>query len=176
MRGDTTGASPLVDFQVRRAQLTDVDAMASAHLDAIQSIGPRYYDADVVSAWGAGLSGQMYVRAMTRGEVFFVAVRAGGDGREVLGFSSHRIDGREHGTSVYVRGSAARRGVGAALIQAAEASARDAGATQIEIDASLAAVDFYRASGFEETGRGEHLLPSGRAMACVFMRKRLAPG
>ena len=39
------------------------------------------------------------------------------------------------------------------------------------IDASLAAVEFYQAHGFEETGRGDHRLRSGRRMPCVFMRK-----
>jgi ribosomal protein S18 acetylase RimI-like enzyme len=92
----------------------------------------------------------------------------------VLGFSSHRIDGNEHGTAVYVREDAARRGIGSALFRAAEASAVAAGATRIDIDASRAAVEFYKANGFEEVGRGEHRLSSGRSMACVFMRKNLA--
>lgn len=92
---------------------------------------------------------------------------------EVLGFSSHRIDGDEHGTAVYVRGKAARQGVGSALFRVAEAAAVATGATSINIDASLAAVEFYKANGFEEVGRGEHRLWSGRPMACVFMRKKL---
>lgn len=58
--------------------------------------------------------------------------------------------------------------------RSAEASAAAAGATSIDIDASLAAVEFYEANGFEEVGRGEHRLSSGRSMACVFMRKNLA--
>ena len=47
------------------------------------------------------------------------------------------------------------------------------GATSIHVDASLAAVAFYRANGFGEVGRGNHRLRSGRDMACVFMRKTL---
>jgi ribosomal protein S18 acetylase RimI-like enzyme len=119
---------------------------------------------------------------MARGEVFFVAIgpeagdrRPGAGNREpeVLGFSSHRIDGTDHGTAVYVRGRAARLGIGSALFRAAEASAIAAGATSIDIDASLAAVEFYKAHGFEEVGRGMHPLPCGRSMACVFMKKDL---
>jgi len=91
----------------------------------------------------------------------------------VLGFSSHRIDDEQHGVAVYVRGRAARAGVGSALLRSAEASAFNAGAKTIHIDASLAAVEFYKANGFDEVGRGEHRLWSGRAMACVFMRKSL---
>jgi GNAT superfamily N-acetyltransferase len=111
---------------------------------------------------------------MGRGEAFFIAVGQAGDAPEVLGFSSHRVAAGEHRTAVYVKGNAARRGIGSALFQAAEAEAAARGATSIQVDASLGSVEFYRANGFEETGRGEHRLWSGRSMPCVFMRKKLA--
>jgi hypothetical protein len=60
------------------------------------------------------------------------------------------------------------------LYRLAEADAVSAGAESIAIDASLAAVEFYKAHGFEETGRGHHRLRSGCLMPCVFMRKALA--
>jgi ribosomal protein S18 acetylase RimI-like enzyme len=144
-----------------------------------------------VNDWSAGISGKLYADAMAGGEIFFVAIpgprpqglprRSGSEleprrrapGHQILGFSSHRIDGTDHGTAVYVRGSAARLGIGSALFRAAEASAIAAGATSIDIDASLAAVEFYKAHGFEEVGRGMHPLPCGRSMACVFMKKDL---
>ena len=72
------------------------------------------------------------------------------------------------------RGIAARRGIGSALLRSAESSASAAGARSVQLDASLAAVDFYKANGFVETGRGAHRLRLGRrTMACVFMRKDL---
>ena len=71
------------------------------------------------------------------------------------------------------RGIAARRGIGSALLRSAESSASTAGALSVQLEASLAAVDFYKANGFVETGRGAHRLRSGRTMACVFMRKDL---
>ena len=163
-------------LEIRRAGLGDVDAIAAAHLDSIESIGPHYYPADVVSDWGARVKADLYADAMSRGEVFFIAV-GDLDGRPaVLGFSSHRIDPDGHGTAVYVRGRVARQGIGSALFRQAEASAIAAGAAAIDVDASLAAVEFYRAHGFEETGRGSHPLWSGRSMPCVFMRKALRGG
>jgi putative acetyltransferase len=151
-----------------------VHAIAAAHLDSIRSIGAEYYAAAIVSDWGARVAADLYVNAMTRGEVFYIAVGELGGKPEVLGFSSYRIDGNEHRTAVYVRGKAASVGIGSALFRSAEAAAIATGATRILVDASLAAVDFYKANGFEELGRGEHRLWSGRPMACVFMRKRLA--
>lgn len=164
-----------VKVEIRRAELADVHEIAAAHLDSIRSIGPRFYEADIVKDWGAQVKGELYARAMAGGEVFYIAIGQLGEMREVLGFSTHRVDDNEHGTAVYVRGTAARRGIGSALYRVAEADARAAGATSINIDASLAAIEFYRANGFEEVGRGEHQLGSGRSMACVFMRKDLTP-
>jgi putative acetyltransferase len=181
----TAGASPfgiavpisklgsLGTFEIRRASLADVDRIAAAHRDSIRSIGPRYYEPETVNDWGRHVEGTLYVRAMTRGEVFYVAIGQLKDKAEVLGFSSHAFDGAAHRTAVYVRGQVARLGIGSALFRTAEAAAIAAGADSIHVDASLAAVQFYKANGFEEIGSGEHRLPSGRSMPCMFMRKKL---
>jgi len=50
------------------------------------------------------------------------------------------------------RSRAARRGVGSSLHRFAEADAIAKGAASIQIDASLAAVDFYRRSRSQATG------------------------
>ena len=162
------------DFVIRQATSADASGIAAAHLDAIHAIGSRFYPDEVVAAWGANIGPALYVNAMASGEVFFIAVGAIDDNPAVLGFATHRVDDNVHGTAVYVRGAAARRGLGSALVRLAEAHAREAGAGSIQIHASLAAVDFYTAHGFVETGRGEFRLRSGARMASVSMRKDLA--
>jgi GNAT superfamily N-acetyltransferase len=78
--------------------------------------------------------------------VFFIALGDVDRRRAVLGFASdYCIEGWRHGPSVYVRGRSARQGIGSALLARAEAHAAETGATSIEIEASLAGVDFYRA-------------------------------
>jgi GNAT superfamily N-acetyltransferase len=161
-------------FEIRRAEPADVEAIALAHRDSIQSVGPAFYSSELVESWQHGISGDLYLRAMASGEVFFIAVGEVEGRRAVLGFASdYRIEGRTHGASVYVRGCAARQGVGSALFAKAEAHAVSAGATSIEIEASLAGVAFYEAQGFVEIGKGEVSLTTGRSMPCVFMRKTL---
>jgi putative acetyltransferase len=81
----------------------------------------------------------------------------------------------QHRTAVCVRGSAPRCGVGSALFRLAEAQVLAAGARSLHVDASLAAVDFYKANGFDEITRGQHRLRSRRVMSCVVMRKDLEP-
>lgn len=166
---DSKGGVLLVE--IRRAAASDMDALADAHLDSIRTIGPRYYADDIVTEWASRVTGSLYANAMTRGETFFIASCTDKSQPAVLGFSSHRVDEGEHRTAVYVRGSAARRGVGSALFRAAEAHAISAGATCIHLDASLAAVEFYKSNGFNEIASGEHVLWSGLRMPCIFMRK-----
>jgi putative acetyltransferase len=162
-------------FTTRRANPSDADNIAVAHRDSIRSLGTAFYPSHVVDDWADGLNGDRYIRAMDSGEVFFIAVEDPGGRETVLGFASdYRREGSQHGTSVYVRGDAARRGIGTALLRLAEAEAVAKGATSIYIEASLAGVEFYRANGFVEIARGEIRLTSGRPIGCVFMEKRLS--
>ena len=159
--------------QMRRATPSDAESIALAHVDSIRSIGPAYYQPDIVDAWAAGLTPEVYINAMNGGEAFFIA-RGDLDGQiVVLGFSSHRVDDEQDGASVYVRGGAARQGIGTALLQLAEQHARAHGATSLQIQASLAGVAFYESNGFEALERGEATLMSGLSMPCVLMRKTL---
>ena len=167
--------TPIVDLHFRRAEPGDADAMALAHRDSIQSLGPACYPENVVDDWQEGLAGDVYRKAMRKGEVFFIATARVDAGSLVLGFSSdYVIEGSTHGASVYVRGVAARRGIGSRLLAMAEEHAQSDGATRVAVEASLTGVEFYKANGFLETGRGETHLMSGRPIACVFMSKELA--
>lgn len=162
-------------FQIRLAEPSDVDEIALAHRDSIQSLGPAFYPSEVVESWQEAITGELYLEAMEAGEAFFIAVGDADGGRAILGFASdYCIEGSKHGASVYVRGRSARRGVGSALLARAEAHAVSNGATSIEIEASLAGVAFYEANGFVEVGRGHTRLTTGRSMECVFMRKDLS--
>jgi putative acetyltransferase len=165
----------VANLVIRRAEPTDVDAIADAHRDAIQSIGPAFYSAEDVDAWQQGIAGHLYLAAMQQGEVFFIATGMVSRRDLVLGFSSdYPVEGTTHGTSVYVRGAVARRGIGTALLHQAETHAVARGATAIRIEASLAGCKFYKANGYVEAGRGATRLTSGHPIACVFMRKALA--
>jgi putative acetyltransferase len=164
----------VTDLQFRRAEPGDADAIALAHCDSIQSLGPACYPQNVVDDWQEGLTEDVYRIAMGKGEVFFIAIAEVDASRLVLGFSSdYVIEGSTHGTSVYVRGKAARRGIGSRLLAMAEEHARSGGATAVTVEASLTGVEFYKAQGFQETGRGQTHLMSGRPIACVFMSKEL---
>lgn len=164
----------IVELETRRAHPSDADDIALAHRDSIRSIGPTFYPANVIDDWEEGITRDLYLKAMEGGEVFFIATGKVDGKALVLGFASdYCIEGSTHGTSVYVRGIAARGGIGSGLLGLAEAHAVANGATSIQVEASLAGVEFYKANGFTEVGRGETRLMSGRPIACVFMRQDL---
>lgn len=171
------GLNDITNVATRRAGPSDCDAIAEAHRDSIRSVGPMFYPPEVVEAWQHGLRAEVYLKAMERGEVFFIATGTVDGTSLVLGFASdYRIEGSKHGSSVYVRGNAGRRGLGSALLRLAEEHAVVHGAATIHIEASLAGAEFYKRNGYIEIGRGNTHLTSGTPIACVFMQKRVAAG
>lgn len=68
----------------------------------------------------------------------------------------------------------ARRGVGAALLDACEAGARAAGFTRIVLGATLTGVAFYAARGYRATEQEDAPLPGGGSLAIVHMAKDIA--
>ena len=161
-------------FTIRRATPADADAIAAVHGDAVRTLGAADYSPEVVAEWGAPRPGTRVRDAMDRGGIFFVATEAN-DREAVLGFSSYAVEGPLHRIAVYVRGDAARRGVGRAVYAAGEAVALGYGAEAISIEAALGAVPFWKAMGFEIGEQFDHTLATGRLMPCVRMRKPLHP-
>jgi len=73
----------------------------------------------------------------------------------------------------YVDPGYARRGIGALLLGASERGALDAGFTRAELTATIPAVPFYAAHGYEPAGGYDLPLPSGRILELRLMTKRL---
>jgi GNAT superfamily N-acetyltransferase len=67
-----------------------------------------------------------------------------------------------------------RQGIGRAILRRLEELAREAGLTELRMDASINSVPFYRANGFVAVELGEHVMSSGGRMSCVRMQKTLA--
>jgi hypothetical protein len=102
----------VIEFEVRRAGPSDADDIAATHRDSIRSIGALFYSDGIVRDWAAPLTGNLCVKAMDLGEVFYIAVGEMDGKRAVLGFASHRVEMSRHRTAVYVRGAVSRRRVG----------------------------------------------------------------
>jgi len=75
----------------------------------------------------------------------------------------------------YVAPWATRKGVGSAILREIERVARDQGVMTLRADSSLTAEPFYRVNGYEICESSDHVLNNGARMACVRIRKSLAP-
>jgi hypothetical protein len=79
--------------------------------------------------WKSRLTPEGYLKAMSRGQVFHVAV----DPQDIILGFSYRVEDGRHRTAVYVRESCCRCGVGTALFRAAEAAAIQNGAHLLHV-------------------------------------------
>jgi GNAT superfamily N-acetyltransferase len=163
-------------FELRAARPDDALAILTAQRSAIRQTAASVYSPAIIDEWSPTVIERERVenfqRWIGRGEeLIVVAVSSAG---EIMGFGSI-VPANSELRAVYVAAAYGRQGVGRALLARVEGLARDAGLTELCMDASINAVAFYEANGFVSLEAGEHPMPSGARMACVRMRKVLAP-
>jgi GNAT superfamily N-acetyltransferase len=152
-------------FQIRRAIPGDAHGILAAHVASIVGVCAADYTPEQLSAWVSPKTADQYVRAMSAGHLIWVATWDG----EVVGFADLVDDMLE---GLYLRPEIIGRGVGRALLEAAESAARDAGVRRLELYATLTSYRFYMHMGYEPLGPGE-FRPGGVDVPCVHMRKSL---
>lgn len=156
------------EIVIRAAQPEDAATILALHRAAVNGErGAGQYDDAQIDAW-ADRHTVTEIRARIASRTFFIAER---EGRAVayaqLDIAAATV------RSVYVAPHHSRRGTGRRLVQAIEATAEAAGLWELELDASLNAVPFYEAVGFDRAESHDHCLRSGHVMPCIHMAKRL---
>jgi putative acetyltransferase len=142
------------------------------HHESVRGLAARDYPSRVIEAWAPLPITDAYLDRFLRnhdGEIRLIAEIDG----EAVGIGAIVIAGSEL-RACYVAPSAARRGVGSALVAEIERIARDHGVRYLQVESSITAEPFYAALGYVVQERGEHAIGPGVAMAAVAMRKELA--
>lgn len=141
------------------------------HRASVRGLAANDYPASVIEAW-APLpitdTAIAFFRVNHDEEIRLIAELDGdavGIGALVLADSELR--------ACYVLPSAARKGVGSALVADIERIGRQHGLKDLELISSLTAEPFYRALGYEVEDRVDHVLGSGGRMSAVRMRKKI---
>jgi len=153
---------------VREATERDSDAMLDLHVASIRAFGPDAYDDGQVDAWAYTEGGPSY----PIDDPGHVVVVAEADDGPLVGFGDVSPSENEL-YAVYVHPDHARVGVGTAILDCLERTARQRGADYLELTASKNAVGFYEQATYERLGLVEHE-PSGPhdvTLECVRMRK-----
>jgi putative acetyltransferase len=148
----------------------DARRFLEIHHAAVRGIAAKDYPASVVEAWARPITDDVIDRFLANRdrEVRLVAEIDGdpvGIGAIVVSASELR--------ACYVVPTAARHGVGSAIVAEIERIARDHRLDELQLESSTTAEPFYSALGYRVESRGEFLLAPGVPMAAVKMRKRL---
>jgi putative acetyltransferase len=140
------------------------------HHAAVRGIAAKDYPASVVEVWARPITDEVIERFLANrdGETRLVAELDG----EPVGIGAVVVSNSEL-RACYVAPSAARRGVGSALVAEIERIARQHGLDHLTFESSTTAEPFYLALGYHIESRAELLLAPGVPMASVKMRKRL---
>lgn len=122
------------------------------------------------------------IEAVVDGQSLMVG--CGGWGRRRTLYGGDHTGGRDDSLSdpaseaariraMYTHPDWVRRGIGRLLLGLGENAAREHGFKQIELGSTLAGEAFYRAHGYEETGRDEMTGANGAPNTVIRMRKSL---
>jgi putative acetyltransferase len=161
-------AANAAGYLIRPGTPEDAEAIWRVRLASIRDLCSADYTPEQIKAWAGRKRPEDYERAIAAGERFWVAV----DGEEIVGFSRVSADTLY---GLYVAPSRLRRGIGTALLRAAEASARQAGVAELRLGSTLNAEAFYRRQGYAGAGRTSRAM-NGVDVPCVRMSKRLDAG
>ncbi len=130
---------------IRRMAPDDAADMHRIHTQAVTAVCAAFVEPPAVEAWLHGRTAKKYVEAAdTGGEAFWIAAL---DDSTVIGFASWRGDEL---VSLFVDPAHHGRGVGRALFDACEKDAAANGHAPRRLTATLNAVSYYEALGFNQ--------------------------
>jgi ribosomal protein S18 acetylase RimI-like enzyme len=151
-------------IKIRRAKPAEALKIRNAHAASVRGLCAADYTSKQITAW-TNRKPEEFRRAMTMETMFIAYV-----GKKTAGFSATR-DGEIR--AVYVRPCFSRRGVGKALLRAAEDAACDAGFTTLRLSSSITAHSFYKNHGYRTIKKSRYRFRDGTAVPCIDMKKRL---
>jgi GNAT superfamily N-acetyltransferase len=150
----------------------DSEAVLRVHYAAVHHTAAAEYDLEVRQDWSPPVTDERIARYIANvartDQTTLVATLEG----RVVGFASVVAPQNEL-RAVYVLPAVGRCGIGSRLLISVEELARVRGLTELHLDSSLNAVEFYSGHGYVAEGSAEHVLSTGRKMRCVPMRKLL---
>jgi GNAT superfamily N-acetyltransferase len=166
------GAIPNAGITIRPARADEIDALEALIVLSARALSRGFYDARETEAAITHVFGVdtdlvadgTYLVAEEAGQ----AVGCGGWSRRKTLFGGDRFAARESGLldpavdaarirAFFVAPGHARKGIASALLEACEASARQAGFQRMTLMATLPGVPFYAAHGYQAGEASEHL-------------------
>lgn len=153
-------------LEIRHAKPNDAQTAFGIRLQAIRHQCIGAYTAEQMLAWTAGAAKDGYSDLM---EKHFYLGRIDG---EPVATGMLDLENSEVG-AIFVLPGFMKQGIGLKMLNHLECLARELGLKEVNLDATLNAIDFYRRCGFVGNERAIYHSPSGLQLACVPMVKGL---
>ena len=153
-------------LQIRPARRSDAEAAFDIRLQAIRHHCRTVYTDEQVKAWTAVPITERY-RDWVKSDYHLGWVEGVPVATGLIDFQSGELG------ALFVLPAFMGQGVGKKMVSYLEQLARGAGLTEIHLEATLNATDFYHSCGFVGDRESIYHSPSGLELACVPMRKRL---
>ncbi|NHX01113.1 MULTISPECIES: GNAT family N-acetyltransferase [Pseudomonas] len=153
-------------FDIRRATPDDAQIAFDIRRLAIRHQCIGAYSEQQMLDWTKGAAEDGYDALMERH--FYLGCIEG----EAVATGMLDLDYREIG-AIFIRPDFMQRGLGKRVLYFLEDFARDLGLTEVCLDATLNAVNFYRRCGYIGEESAVYQSPSGLQLACVPMVKTL---
>jgi GNAT superfamily N-acetyltransferase len=180
-----------MDWALRLAREEDIAALESLIEQSVRELQATFYSpAQLDGALGTVFGVD---RQLIRDQTYFVVeqegalIACGGWSKRESLFGSDAARARDDALldparqparirAFFVHPRHARRGLGRAILRACDEAVRKAGFNKVELVATLAGLDFYRASGYTEGERYAVPLVNGLSLPVVSMTRNLLPG
>ena len=153
-------------MRIRKACADDAVAAWEIRNAAIRSQCQGHYPPELLAIWTDGAITEEFIHFVV--EHFYVATV--GDavvGTGMIDCKTGRLD------AIMVRPDMMRRSIGRQMMSFLEDVARAAGVTELMLDSTLNAAEFYRNCGFVGDAIGKYQSPRGIALDCIPMTKVL---
>ena len=160
-------------LEIRRAVPTDATAIVRARREAILSKAKTHYDRIILNDWADAMSATERIARIERGisdPGSVVLVAEAGD--EIIGFAMADLSNNEL-QALYTKPNQIGK-VGQVLLAALENLAFET-VPFLDCDASLNAESFYKANGYTEEYRKDHVSRSGGIVSRVVQMKKYRP-
>lgn len=158
-------------MRIRRFHPGDLNKIITLFRGAVRSVNLGDYDEFQVEAWAPDdIDPGPWLKRMTRNTTFVAVDDGDGDDDVPIGFTELKEDGTL--LMMFVHKDHQRQGIATALLNTLEHEARGKGMTQLKTEASITAVPFFTASGFEVMNE-QNLHLKGQAFKNFAMRKFL---
>ncbi|MGB3122668.1 MAG: GNAT family N-acetyltransferase [Pseudomonas sp.] len=154
-------------LEIKRATLHDGKAAFEIRRNAILSQCIGDYTAEQMALWTRGAAEDGYSALLAK--PFYLGWVNG----EPVATGMFDLDNNEIG-ALFVLPDFTGRGYGKAMLEHLEQVARDLAIEEVVLDATLNAARFYRLCGYAGDEPAVYHSPSGLALACIPMKKRLS--